>query len=87
MLSITFACSVQVNIQACQGSKVIARGTVKPFRKNVLVKSGKVVGGGDPSRKAKLLAKQKEGKKRMRSVGNVQVSPEAFLSVVTRNTK
>lgn len=77
----------QVIIQACQGGKVVARGTIQPFRKNVLVKAGKVVGGGDPSRKAKLLAKQKEGKKRMKSIGNIEVSPEAFLSVVSREQK
>jgi elongation factor 4 len=71
-----------VAIQATVGSKVIARETVKAVRKNVLVKSGKMVGGGDVSRKKKLLEKQKEGKKRMKRVGNVDLSQEAFLSVI-----
>jgi GTP-binding protein LepA len=71
-----------VAIQACVGSKVVARETVKAVRKNVLVKSGKLVGGGDISRKKKLLEKQKEGKKRMKRVGNVELSQEAFLSVI-----
>lgn len=63
-------------------SQVLARETIKAVRKNVLVKSGKTVGGGDVSRKKKLLEKQKEGKKRMKRVGNVELSQEAFLSVI-----
>jgi len=71
-----------VAIQANIGAKVVARETIKAVRKNVLVKSGKMVGGGDVSRKKKLLEKQKEGKKRMKRVGNVELSQEAFLSVI-----
>jgi GTP-binding protein LepA len=63
-------------------AQVLARETIKAVRKNVLVKSGKTVGGGDVSRKKKLLEKQKEGKKRMKRVGNVELSQEAFLSVI-----
>ena len=72
-----------VAVQACVGAKVVARESIKAVRKNVLVKSGKTVGGGDISRKKKLLEKQKEGKKRMKRVGNVDLSQEAFLSVIS----
>jgi GTP-binding protein LepA len=58
-----------VAIQASVNGKVVARETLKCFRKNVLVKSGKTVGGGDVTRKQKLLQKQKEGKKMMKRVG------------------
>jgi GTP-binding protein LepA len=58
-----------VAIQASANGKVIARETLKCYRKNVLVKSGKTVGGGDVTRKQKLLQKQKEGKKMMKRVG------------------
>mmetsp|Transcript_22066 Transcript_22066/g.26920 ORF Transcript_22066/g.26920 Transcript_22066/m.26920 type:complete len:201 (+) Transcript_22066:1020-1622(+) len=74
----------EVNIQAAIGVKVIAKVRIPPVRKDVLVKSGKVVGGGDITRKQKLLKKQKEGKKRLKMVGNVQVSHKAFLSVLER---
>lgn len=71
----------EVRIQAKFQGKIIASERIAPFRKNVLVKSGKVLGTGDIGRKMKLLERQKEGKKKMKMIGKVEVPKEAFIKL------
>ena len=74
----------EVKIQARYKGKIIASERIAPFRKNVLIKSGKVVGAGDVGRKRKLLEKQKEGKKKMKMIGKVEIPKDAFLKLFNK---
>jgi len=74
----------EIRIQAKYKGKIIASEKIAPFRKDVLVKGGKVLGTGDVGRKRKLLEKQKEGKKKMKMVGKVEIPKEAFLQLFKR---
>ena len=76
----------EVILQAAVGSKIFAKERIPPYRKDVLVKGGKLVGGGDSTRKKKLLEAQKRGKKRLRTISNVEIPQEAFLAVLNRKS-
>lgn len=74
----------EVKIQAQYRGKIIASERIAPFRKDVLIKSGKVIGAGDVGRKRKVLERQKEGKKQMKAIGKVEIPKEAFLKLFKR---
>ncbi len=76
----------EVKIQATYKGKIIASERIAPYRKDVLIKSGKVVGAGDVGRKRKLLEKQKEGKKKMKMIGKVEIPKEAFVKLFNRSS-
>lgn len=69
-----------IKIQACVGSKILARSNIKAYRKDVTAK----LYGGDRTRAMKLLARQAEGKKKLRMIGNIEISPETFINVLKR---
>ncbi|KAI9913981.1 hypothetical protein PsorP6_005567 [Peronosclerospora sorghi] len=73
----------KISIQAALGDKIFAKERIAPYRKDVMMKSGKTVGGGYISRKQKLLAKKKNKKRRMRTVSNVQLSQGALWYVLS----
>jgi GTP-binding protein LepA len=73
-----------VKIQGQFKGKIIASERIAPFRKDVLIKNSKVVGAGDVGRKRKLLEKQKEGKKKMKMVGKVEIPKEAFQQMFNK---
>ncbi len=75
----------EVKIQAKYKGKIIASARIAPFRKDVMMKGGKVLGTGDVGRKRKLLERQKEGKKKMKLVGKVEIPKEAFLKLFKKN--
>ena len=75
----------EVILQAAVGAKIFARERIAPYRKDVLVKGGKLVGGGDSTRKKKLLEAQKRGKKKLRTIANVEIPQEAFFAVLDRS--
>ncbi len=78
---------IYIYTQAKVGRKVVARERIAPYRKDVLTtKAGKNVGGGDITRKKKLLEKQKEGKKRSKMVGKVALSQEAFYAIISKSS-
>jgi GTP-binding protein LepA len=75
----------EVRLQARFMGRIIAAERIAPYRKNVLMKSGKVLGTGDISRKKKLLERQKEGKKRLKMIGKVEIPKEAFIQLFKKN--
>jgi len=75
----------EVKIQAEYRGKIVASERIAPFRKNVLVRSGKVLGAGDVGRKRKLLEKQKEGKKKMKMIGRVEIPKESFIKLFNKS--